>query len=158
MKNLLYAALILFISCSDPVPGADSTKADTVTGDTNQMHIQIPASTCYRYATASDTINLKVEKFPNVVTGMLSYRLKEKDKNTGEIEGVLKGDTLIAEYSFMSEGTRSLRPVIFLLQNNTAVEGYGKMRDDGNGKMIFDDITKIDFSKGTALTVVPCDY
>lgn len=157
MKSIVPAiAVIVFISCNESAT-TDTGKSDTAATDTTQMHIQIPASACYRYATASDTIALKVERFPNVVTGMLNYKLKEKDKNSGEIDGVLRGDTLIADYSFLSEGTRSTRQVAFLIQGDYATEGYGSMKDE-NGKMVFDNISTIDFSKGTKLVKLECNY
>ncbi|MBL7698982.1 MAG: hypothetical protein JNK79_12535 [Chitinophagaceae bacterium] len=157
MKSIFYlATFILLVSCSETTPDSSgTTHTDSTGGDTTEMRIQIPNSACYQYATKSDTIFLKVEKFPNVVTGRLEYSLKEKDRNTGDIDGVMRGDTLVADYAFMSEGTRSTRQVVFLLKNNEAVEGYGKMKDDA-GKMVFENIGSIDFSKGTRLPMVDC--
>lgn len=159
MKSLFYLAIavFVFISCSEPAPDSAETGAttDSVAEDTTEMRIQIPNSACYQYATATDTIFLKVEKFPNVVTGKLEYKLKEKDKNTGDIDGVLRGDTLVADYTFMSEGTRSVRQVVFLIRNNEVVEGYGETKEEG-GKMVFQNISAIDFSKGTKLSIIDC--
>lgn len=159
MKDFFaYAALLVLIACNESPNNTDTSKTDSQpASDTGKMTIQIPRSTCYRYASASDTITLKVEKFPNVVTGMLNYSLKEKDKNRGEIDGVMHGDTLVADYSFMSEGTRSVRQVVFLIKDDTATEGYGAVSEK-DGKMVFDNISSIDFSTGTKLTKVECDY
>ncbi len=44
------------------------------------------------------------------------------------MDGVLKGDTLIAAYTFTSEGKRSVRQVAFLIKDTTATEGYGDVR------------------------------
>ena len=147
--------LAVLDSCGSE-PAKDS--AETVPGsdDTTQMTIQIPTSTCYSYTTPRDTIFLKLERFPNVVTGILNYSLREKDKNTGDIDGVLRGDTLVADYTFLSEGTRSVRQVVFLLKDNEAVEGYGEMKEDA-GEMVFSNIGSVDFSKGTRLVKVNCD-
>lgn len=127
--------LILF-ACNESAPASDAPKTDTPAVDTGKMTIQIPRSACYKFANAADTITLKVETFPNVVTGLLNYTLKEKDKNRGEIEGVMRGDTLVADYSFMSEGTRSVRQVKFLI----------------NGDVVTDLSTNLKLSK------VDCDY
>jgi hypothetical protein len=157
MKKICFSIFVLtaLASCNS-VNESGPVSTDSTSADSNQMTIQIPASACYRYATANDTIFLKVEKFPNVVTGILNYNLKEKDKNSGEIDGVLRGDTLVADYTFMSEGTRSTRQVVFLIQDDTATEGYGEMNEE-NGKMVFNNVSSIDFSKSTKLIKVPCE-
>lgn len=159
MKYLVHTALLALIACNESPSNTNTSNTDsaTVAADTGKMTIQIPQSTCYRYATAGDTITLKVEKFPNVITGLLNYTLKEKDRNRGEIEGVLRGDTLVADYSFMSEGTRSVRQVVFLIKDDVATEGYGAMNEK-DGKMVFVNINAVDFSKGTRLNKVDCDY
>lgn len=152
------ATLLVLIACTESPNNTDSSKTDSQpASDTGRMTIQIPRSACYRFATASDTITLKVETFPNVVTGLLNYTLKEKDKNRGEIDGVMRGDTLVADYTFMSEGTRSVRQVVFLIKDDIAIEGYGSVTEK-NRKMVFENIGTIDFSTGTKLTKVECDY
>jgi hypothetical protein len=67
----------------------------------------------------------------------------------------MHGDTLLADYTFQSEGTESVRQVAFLQQGDGFVEGYGDMEDQ-NGKMVFKNTGSLDFSSGTAFTKVPC--
>lgn len=144
MKYLLFISLIaVSTSCNEATNQNGSAKNDTAGADSNMMHIQIPVSSCYRYTKNRDTVFLKVERFPNVVTGTMIYALYEKDRNTGEIEGRMTGDTLVADYNFMSEGNRSTRQVVFLIQGDTATEGYG-------------DLKAVDFSKGLKLSKVSC--
>ena len=83
------------------------TVEDTV--KTVENKIMIPASSCYSSMTGKDTVTLKVEIFPNVITGKLSYKFNEKDSNKGEFDGQFHGDTLLADYKFMSEGQLSAR-------------------------------------------------
>lgn len=156
MKTTLIISLLLAtVACN---PDTRQTAADD-TGpadeDTTGMTIQIPETGCYANISARDTVKLKVETFPNVVTGTLLYNFFEKDKNTGEIEGRLMGDTLLADYTFMSEGIRSTRQVVFLIRDSIAIEGYGAM-EEKEGRMVFKDIREIDFSKGMKLTKVSC--
>jgi hypothetical protein len=115
----------------------------------------IPSSSCYFSTTGKDTVKLKVEVFPNVVTGRLSYNLYQKDSNKGEFEGYLHGDTLLADYKFMSEGKLSTRQVIFLIKDNIATEGYGDM-EEKDGKMVFKNTNDITFGKGLVLRKVDC--
>lgn len=120
-KFLILASL--FVSCNPQTKETDkktSPEAETKTPS---------AINCYRYASASDTIMLKVIHIGNSVTGTLVYSLKEKDKNKGTIQGNMNGNILIADYTFMSEGTQSIRQVAFKKEGNSFVEGYGDFKN-----------------------------
>ena len=147
-------ATVAAVSCNESNRSAETANSKD-TSKAIENKIMIPASSCYSTTTGKDSIFLKVEVFPNVVTGNLSYNFHEKDSNKGEFEGKLNGDTLIAEYKFMSEGKLSTRQVIFLIKNDIAVEGYGNM-EEKNGKMLFTSIKEINFVKGLVLKKVPC--
>ena len=161
MKLMKYSFLFLFLaaiaiaSCNDEQkkPAEVTTTADTSKPVENK--IMIPASSCYSSITGKDTVFLKTEIFPNVVTGILSYKFHEKDNNKGDIDGKLCGDTLLADYKFMSEGKLSIRQVIFLIKDSVATEGYGNM-EEKEGKMVFKDVKDVTFGKGLMLKKVPC--
>ena len=158
MKNILFILLFsatLAASCKNE-PKKITDAASTV--DTAKMvenKTTTTAASCYSYIKNKDTVTLKMEGSANVVTGNLSYKFYEKDSNKGEIIGQLNGDTLLADYKFMSEGISSTRQVIFLIKNNVAKEGYGKM-EEKNGKMVFKDMKSVSFETGLALNKVEC--
>ena len=89
------------------------------------------------------------------VNGKLSYNLTGKDKNEGTLVGNMKGDTLVADYTFMSEGVSSVREVVFLQKDGTLIEGYGDVVD-ANNKVSFKDKKKLKFETKNALTKVDC--
>ena len=91
----------------------------------------------------------------NLVTGNLTYKLFQKDKNEGTLQGTIKGDTLIADYKFMSEGTESVREVAFLKKGNDFIEGYGAA-EEKNGGMIFKNANTINYSSNVILKPVEC--
>jgi len=158
MKNLLPTILLaamLTASCNNE-PKKTTDAATTVdTPKTVENTTTYPAASCYSYIKNKDTVTLKMEGSANVVTGKLSYKFYEKDSNKGEIIGQLNGDTLLADYNFMSEGILSTRQVIFLIKNNVAKEGYGKM-EEKNGKMVFKDLKGVSFATGLSLNKVEC--
>ena len=164
MKHFQFSLLFVvacMASCNNmstdtavPAAAKDSTVADT-SSKPAEVKIMVPNTACYAYQKGKDTITLKTEHFPNVVTGMLLYKLSGKDSNKGDIDGVLHGDTLIADYKFMSEGKLSTRQVAFILKDSTATEGYGPS-EEKEGKMIFKNTSKLDFSKSLKLKQVPC--
>ena len=110
---------------------------------------------CYSYVNNKDSVTMNIDINDNTATGELEYRLYEKDSNTGTIQGIIKGDTLFAEYSFISEGISSVREVAFLKKGNNWVEGFGDV-EENNGKMIFKDISALQFNSNIVLAEVPC--
>ena len=158
MKNILpiiFFAAALAASCKNE-PKKTTDAATTVdTSKTVENKPTTPAASCYSYIKNKDTVTLKMDGSANVVTGKLSYKFYEKDSNKGEIVGKLNGDTLLADYKFMSEGQVSTRQVVFLINNNVAKEGYGDM-EEKKGKMVFKDIKGVSFKTGLSLNKVEC--
>lgn len=150
---ILLLSMVLIVSCDNPKQTTSNTGSDTLKPVENK--IMIPASTCYSSITGKDTIKLKVEVFPNVVTGKLMYDFNEKDSNSGTFDGHLHGDTLLADYKFTSEGKLSTRQVIFLIKDSIAIEGFGEL-EEKEGKMVIKDLKKVSFEKGIIFKKVEC--
>lgn len=142
---------------SQKIPSTDTSGASAIDSSkpADENKIQIATTICYAAMHPRDTTILRVDKFPNVVTGTLSYKIFQKDINNGEFDGVLHGDTLIASYNFSSEGKRSVRQIAFPLTDSTATEGFGDMQEK-NDTMFFKNISNIDFSKGKELNRTNC--
>lgn len=153
MLVLAFTAITFFSCNNEPKEVAPATKDSTATVENK---IMIPASSCYASTGSKDSIQLKLEVFEHVVTGNLLYKLYQKDSNKGNFEGKLSGDTLLADYTFMSEGVSSVRQVIFLIKDTVAIEGYGNM-EQKNGKTVFTDLSTISFDKSIPLHKKACD-
>lgn len=67
----------------------------------------------------------------NKVIGDLEFKNSEKDSSKGTIEGVYKRNILIADYSFVSEGTSSVMQVAFKKTEEGFVPGYGLIVMEG---------------------------
>lgn len=149
MKKLflffLVTSILVFSCNNESKKQTEQTVAYEDSSKPVENKIMIPASSCYATITGKDTVLLKVEIFKNVVTGSLSYKLHQKDSNKGEFEGQLRGDTLFADYKFLSEGILSTREVAFLIKDSIATEGHGNM-EEKNGKMVFKDGAAISFN------------
>jgi len=151
----VFTGFVILTSCNNE---SKKTNDDTTTKDTLkpvENKIMIPTSACYSSMKGKDTFKLKVEVFPNVVTGKLMYDFNEKDSNNGTFNGMLHGDTLLADYKFTSEGKLSTRQVIFLLKDSIAIEGFGEL-EEKEGKMIIKDLKKVSFEKGIIFKKVEC--
>jgi len=104
----------------------------------------------YQYLKNGDTISLVIQIDGEKVYGDLTYAWKEKDKNRGKVEGILRDSVLTADYTFSSEGQQSIRQVVFKLSAQRAVEGYGPMEEKA-GKMLFVDSEKVAYDEKFAL-------
>lgn len=111
--------------------------------------------TCYTYIKGKDTATLSLLFSGEVATGALDYKWFEKDKSAGNIVGELRGDTLIVDYTFKSEGATSVRQVAFLKKGDHYLEGFAAVVQK-DGKTEFTDLSQLDFSNGLAFTPSPC--
>src|SRR6188474_1767549 len=144
MKKLILLATILetiLISCNNKakvnteIPAAPEVPVTETLGNK-----------CYLSIVNNDTVSMQLNiNVNNEVNGKLTYIPYQKDKNEGTIVGNIKGDTLIADYTFTSEGKSSIREVAFLKKDSRYIEGYGAVLKS-NGKTVFTDKTKLKFN------------
>jgi hypothetical protein len=138
-----FIALALLTSCGSQTDKTEKTKEG------------IPMQ-CYQYASQGDTVALNLVHIGDTYTGSLVYLFKEKDRNVGTFQASMRGDILVADYTFNSEGTKSTRQVAFKKVGNTYVEGYGESVDE-NGVMKFKDINSLNFGSSIILQETPCE-
>lgn len=151
MKNRIILGLLigcLFTACKkeEKVIIVDQPKPEVQPTVVNE---------CYELAKGKDTLSASLIIDGEKVSGNLVYNFYEKDKNAGSILGRIKGDTLLADYTFQSEGQESIRQVTFLRKNKTLIEGYGESKQEGN-KSVFLNAKAIQFTSSTVLKEVPC--
>lgn len=118
------------------------------------VHTDSPKQLCFQSIRGKDTVLLEMEISDHkTASGRLMYHFFEKDKNEGRFTGTIEGDTLLAYYTFTSEGQASVRQVIFLRKDNSWVEGYGAA-SEGKDTARFTDISAVTF---TGVPLYPCD-
>ncbi len=139
-------SLILSVSCNT------GEKKDSQTDDTNKKSSPL---NCYLYASAGDTIQLKLIHIGDAITGTLVYGYKEKDKNRGTIQGRMRGNLFVADYTFQSEGVQSVRQVAFKMEENSIIEGYGDIYSE-NGKVQFKNLDSLKFNESMKLVEIAC--
>jgi hypothetical protein len=110
---------------------------------------------CYAYTKGRDTVMMSMQIRGKEVSGDLTYNLYEKDRNVGSIAGELIGDTVLVDYTFNSEGSKSVRQVAFLKKGDQLTEGFGDVAEQG-GKMVFKDRSKLQFSSMIVLKKDSC--
>jgi hypothetical protein len=110
---------------------------------------------CYAYIKNGSTIFLEIFSSEEVISGNLTYHLSGKDKNIGTIDGRQNGDTLIADYTFISEGIESVRQVAFLVNDSVLLEGFGEVTTEGN-RSKFKELNSLSFSSAMPLSKSTC--
>lgn len=110
---------------------------------------------CFVYKMKKDSAFMHINVADSIVTGELAYAFFEKDRNLGRIEGKMIGDTLLVQYTFVSEGTESTREAAFLKKGSGWVQGFGEVKDTA-GLMVFKDRSKLRFKRGLFFKGVKC--
>jgi len=162
MRNQILLPILLagfVLSCNNE--NANNTRG----GHTNMVRTETAVaatklvaktSDCYQYIKNRDTASLKLNIIGEELTGELNYTLFEKDRNTGKIAGELKGDTIIAEYTFDSEGLRSVREVVFVKKaDGKLYEGTGDVVEKG-GKTMFKNRSALKFGQSIVFSKADC--
>ncbi len=149
---LIIFAIIALTSCKKEVnkPISVPTVQEEMLADESKI-------ICYQGIIKQDTINLSLQIEDNQeVKGDLVYLFFEKDKNNGTIVGKMFGDTLKANYTFISEGKESVREIVFLKKGKIMIEAYGDV-EEKEGKTVFINFKKLYFDSATVLTEMDCD-
>jgi hypothetical protein len=130
-------ALLTMLSCQQ------SANTSSQAGEKDSI-VTTPASAgiaagpqCYIRISGKDTSFLQFETDNEVINGQLEYRLYEKDRNKGAFTGTITNNIIEGEYRFMSEGTTSVRPVVFKLDNSGVYEAIPSSFDS-QGIPVFD--------------------
>lgn len=159
MKNTIIVLaffILITAACTNEKKNKDAAEAIAVDTTFTATQPKKSSSDCYVYVSNRDTASLKINTEGEELTGELNYNLFEKDRNTGKIAGEMKGDTIIAEYTFDSEGMRSVREVIFVKKDDGNIyEGTGEVMEKG-GKTIFKDRTALKFSPTMVFSPTDC--
>ena len=160
MKNLMIVVVIsiLIWGCKDnskkdePLsqPNVDKTLTEKENINVNKLDL-----TCYEYKTEGNNLKMEVTRIEgDAVTANLFFSYAEKVKNEGTFFGNMHGDKLIGTYTFMSEGVQSNRDVIFKVEADQIIEGFGELNEGGT---TFKDITKITYSHKTPWMKTDCN-
>lgn len=126
---------------------ADAAAVTAITSDYNTVY-------CFKNSSTNDVAEMSYRQAGDKVFGSLTYQIAGKDKNFGNITGTVKGDTLLGDYTFSSEGMESSREIVMLKAGEAWKEGYGDVVVNGN-KVTFKDRSKLGFN-GMTLTKTDC--
>lgn len=157
MNYKIISALTLVLalaSCKQELKEKDQRTTEPSPIEWSDKKPAVSEELIYQYSKNNDELVLKLLREGDSVRGTLIYNLSEKDKNTGTVVGVFKGNLLIAEYEFMSEGVVSTRQLVFKVDDRALLEGFGDI-EERDGKVIFKDVNKLQYNPELKLELVP---
>ncbi len=143
---------VLFISCEGKKE--TETKVEGKAAESDAM----PAAErkeCFRYAVNKDTVTMTLTRNANNASGEMQYNLFEKDGNFGTFSGTFIGDTLYADYTFESEGMKSVREAVFLRKGDKMFQGDGEIIITGD-KVTYRNPKALSFGNSIVLEKVEC--
>ena len=160
MKNsiILFLFLVTSMGCKN-----NEKQDENITEPNSEQNIKDKGSEvkskleigCYVYKADGNDVKMEVTSInDNNVTALLYYSYAEKDKNEGTFKGDIDGDKLIGEYTFISEGVKSVRDVAFKIEKDQIVEGFGDL-DEGGTKFL--DPNNLSYNTTTPWKKAVCD-
>ena len=154
-KILILSIMLLSLSNCKKASSTESEKTTEVASGMVEESKAESSPECYVYNANGSKIELQMNTNNNEVNGTLTYELKEKDSNKGTFVGTINDSILIAQYTFQSEGTESIREIAFLIKDNQLIEGFGEVVTEGNS-IKFKDASSLDYSSNMPLSKVDC--
>ena len=113
-------ASIFIASCSsNSNKTANKDSVDAHAADTGKITSATPAasSLCFLKTEGKDTTSIELVTKGIKVTGIMNWLPYQKDSRKGTLEGMVKGDTINALWSFMQEGMKDTLNLKFVLKN-----------------------------------------
>ena len=145
----------LLASCNDEAKTSSAeTNSDTVHAPGMAITDTVPAG-CYSQVMDRDTASLQITNKGNAVSGSLSYRIYEKDRNVGTIQADQTGDIIRGWYLFKSEGVVSVREVAWKINGEELWPATGEVTQR-NDTTLFAQPNSLKFDNEHPFKKIPC--
>ena len=153
MKKLIIVSFVALtlLNCKNKEQKTENSKSDLQ--EIAKEKISPLDLGCYIFDDGKNNVSLEITQNGKEIKGNLTYAFDQKDKNTGNFTGALHEGILIANYTFQSEGSESIRQVAFKVDGDQLIEGYGDLNNDGTA---FKDIKNINFTSKMPLLKTNC--
>lgn len=153
-KHFLIAAFATLSAACSSNSETEKAADSTITAETAVV-AAAESRTCYVHNENRDSIYLDLHTKGEQVSGTLNISLYEKDRNSGTVTGVMKGDTILLDYTFQSEGMQSVRQVAYLQKDGKLIEGFANVQEQ-NGKTSFKSLSDLKFDDHVVLEQSDC--
>lgn len=113
---------------------------------------------CYTAILDRDTSELVLQHLAGAtsISGELEITNFEKDTNNGTLNGEVKDDLIVGWYKFFSEGKSSVRQIVFKIEGDSLLEGYGDTTMSGD-TIMFSNIVALNYLKDKPFVKRDCE-
>ena len=136
MKKIIIPAAFLFVlnACNNSNNNVEQNKEPVAEITKDTVATPRPsAAGCYMMVISKDTAFMHLDDSTGFLSGHLMYKRFEKDSNKGVVTfSAPQNGEMHGWYNFSSEGTQSVREIIFKVTDSTMAEGYGDVKMKGD--------------------------
>lgn len=102
------------------------------------------ATACYSIIEGDDVTAIQLTQNGESISGYYSWRPSEKDGAYGMLEGTESDGKIIANYTYIIEGSTQSEQVVFKREGNDIIQGVGELEEQGT-KLLIKDINTLDW-------------
>ena len=156
MKNILFLCLLILsvCACQSPATKPAEASAPQKAEPTPQIAATTPTF-CYQFNQNGEHVSCQLLSAANgEFSGYYSWYIDGKDGTYGVLKGKnFFSDTLIAEHTYMQEGSVASEEIVFMKKGDNLIQLVGELVDKG-GKMVIKNMRKL--KAENTLTKVDC--
>ncbi len=152
MKNILYTVTmtaLLFSACNNApkapevakTPEAPTAPTPAPAPETPPVPTAAGETTCYVYTVGKDVTSVQLTTEGDKVTGYMDWTPDQKDGGRGFLVGTKTGNLIVADWTYMIEGSKNTEQVAFKIDGDKIVRANGPL-DEKGGKLVIKDLAK----------------
>jgi len=163
MRFFLFSFIIMLMAfCNgnndSETSGTDSTITENAL-EANEANTPQTAESglggCYIKILKRDTMVLHLRQNGDSVSGKMNFDNYEKDSSSGEVAGVIYGDTIKLWYNFQSEGMHSTAELFFKKEKASLIRGIGDVNNKDDTSF-FADHSSIAYPADQTFSKIDC--
>ena len=123
---------------------------------TSVSKIPSTSTQCYSKKVGNDLTGIQLSINRDQVSGYIAWEPHERDGGRGYLRGTLKGNQIIASYTYMVEGYVGTEEVAYRLVKGGLIEAKSEQVSNGTESTRFKDIAAINWSNPERYRTVDC--
>jgi hypothetical protein len=150
LKIITLLTITMIFGCTTGTNDEQNIESESSTTDSNakpKVFNNISIAGCYMQILKRDTFAAILQQQQNLVSGRMRFNNYEKDASAGTVSGKLEGDILKLDYTFTSEGMKSVMELYFKYNNGDLIRGTGEMNTKGD-TAYFTNLAQIKYDGG----------
>jgi len=148
--------LLVMLACNNSrEQPSDSQETNDSVDKTVTTLVDTSVAGCFSQINNRDTAWMQLDAKGITMTGPLSYRIFEKDRNEGTVQAEVTNGVLIGWYLFRSEGLMSVRQVAWKINKDQLWPATGEMKQR-NDSMVFANEAALTYDSARPFIRVTC--